>query len=122
MQQVDLFSNNPAPALNIPHKSPGANPVRRASTVGRGSRDTSRDALAEHKETGRLGKQQQVVFAVLTRSGQAFTRAELAANTGLPVSSICGRVKELLDLQVVVEDPRRPCSVTGKAAHPVRSA
>jgi len=89
---------------------------------GRGMRDTSRDGLAEHRSSGKLGAQQQQVFAALTKSGQAFTRAELAANTGLPVSSICGRVKELLDLQVVVEDPRRPCSVTGKAAHPVRSA
>lgn len=122
MQQVDLFSHNPAPALKVPHKSLGANPVRRASSTGRGSRSTSRDALVEHRETGKLSAQQQQVFAALTRTGQAFTRAELARHTGLPTSSICGRVKELLDLLVIVEDPRRPCAVTGKSAHPVRSA
>ena len=116
MQQVDMFLNNPAPALKVPHKSTGANPVRRAST-GRGSRDTSRDALAEHRSSGKLGAQQQVVFAALTKGGQAFTRAELAVRTGIRLSAICGRVSELLALQVIKEGPRRQCSVTGKNAH-----
>lgn len=91
-------------------------------TDNRGMRSTSRDALADHKETGKLGKQQQAVFSVLTLTGMAFTRAELAKHMGLPCSSICGRVKELLDLQVIVEDSRRPCAVTGKSAHAVRAA
>lgn len=134
MRQLDICQNicqnqpaamRPMPAGQATSFPPdSARPARNASTGHdqRGSRDTSRDAFAEHRETGKLGKQQQQVFAVLTRTGQAFTRAELAARTGLPVSSICGRVRELLDLKVIVEDPRRPCTVTKKSAHPVRSA
>lgn len=122
MHQTDMFSNNPAPALKVPHKSTGANPVRRASIIGRGGRDTSRDAMAEHRSSGKLGAQQQQVFAALTRSGQAFTRAELAQRTGIRLSAICGRSRELLDLQVIKEGPRRQCSVTGKNAHVLEAA
>jgi len=130
MRQLDIFQNQPAAmrpmpegrALPFPPES--ARPARNASTGHdqRGSRDTSRDAFVDHKETGKLGKQQQAVFSVLTRSGLAFTRAELAQHMGISGASICGRVKELLDLKIIVEDPRRPCTVTKKSAHPVRSA
>lgn len=129
--QADLFQNQPAVMRPMPEGQAtpfppdSARPARNTSTghlENRGMRSTSRDALAEHKETGKLGAQQQKVFSVLTRTGMAFTRAELAARTGLPVSSICGRVRELLDLRVIVEDSRRPCAVTGKSAHAVRAA
>jgi len=89
---------------------------------GRGMRDTSRDGLAEHRATGKLGAQQQQVFAALTKSGQAFTRAELAQRTGIRLSAICGRASELLALQVIKEGPRRQCSVTGKNAHVLEAA
>jgi len=69
-----------------------------------------------------LGAQQQQVFAALTRSGQAFTRAELAQRTGIRLSAICGRVSELLALQVIKEGSRRQCSVTGKNAHVLEAA
>lgn len=129
--QADLFQNQPAAMRPMPEGQAtpfppdSARPARNASTGqpdNRGMRSTSRDGLADHKETGKLGKQQQAVFSVLTLTGMAFTRAELAKHMGLPCSSICGRVKELLDLRVIVEDPRRPCAVTGKSAHPVRAA
>ncbi len=127
--QADLFTNQPAAMRPMPEgratpfPPESARPARNASTGhdNRGMRDTSREAFADHKETGRLGKQQQAVFSALTRSGLAFTRAELAQHMGIPVASICGRVKELLDLKVIVEDARRPCSVTQKNAHPVRA-
>jgi len=119
MVQLDIFQASP------PLPKAAANPRgdRHAPLTndGRGRCDTSRDALAEHRSSGKLGAQQQIVYAALTKSGQAWTRAELAAKTGLPVASICGRVRELLDLQMLVEEPRRPCSVSRKNAHPVRA-
>ena len=129
--QADLFQNQPAAMRPMPEGrakplSPeSARPARNASTGqpdNRGMRSTSRDAMAEHRETGKLGAQQQQVFAALTKSGQAFTRAELAQRTGIRLSAICGRSRELLDLQLIKEGPRRQCSVTGKNAHVLEAA
>lgn len=123
MHQIDLFAGKASTAMHLPSKQiqAGSIPAARSKT-GRGSRDTSRDGLAEHRATGKLGAQQQQVFAVLTRTGQAFTRAELAQRTGIRLSAICGRISELLALQVIKEGPRRQCGVTGKNAHTLESA
>lgn len=95
--------------------------MRRASNVGRGSRDTSKDALAEHRSSGKLGAQQQAVYAALTKSGQAFTRAELAKHLDMTHGAACGRVNELMKLGLVVETERRTCAVTGSKSHGVRA-
>lgn len=108
----EVPKRNRAGPMTTCDQEAGTPPLR-----GRGSRDTSKDALAEHRSSGKLGAQQQVVFAALTKSGQAFTRAELAQRTGIRLSAICGRASELLALQVIKEGPRRQCSVTGKNAH-----
>ena len=129
--QADLFQNQPAAMRPMPEGQAtpfppdSARPARNASTGqpdNRGMRSTSRDGLADHKETGKLGKQQQAVFSVLTLTGMAFTRAELAQRTGIRLSAICGRSRELLDLQLIKEGPRRQCSVTGKNAHVLEAA
>lgn len=149
MHQIDLFSNTPRErGLNrgvnagnegvargelrespceVPKRN-RAGPMltcdREAGTPpsrGRGSRSTSRDALADHKETGKLGAQQQAVFSVLTRSGLAFTRAELAKQLGMTHGAACGRINELMKLGLVVETERRVCSVTGANSHGVRA-
>lgn len=91
------------------------------STDQRGMRSTSRDGLADHKETGKLGAQQQAVFSVLTRTGMAFTRAELAKQLGMTHGAACGRINELMKLHLVVETERRVCSVTGANSHGVRA-
>ena len=108
----EVPKRNRAGPMTTCDQEAGTPPLR-----GRGSRDTSKDALAEHRSSGKLGAQQQQVFAALTRSGQAFTRAELAQRTGIRLSAICGRISELLALQVITEGPRRQCGVTGKNSH-----
>jgi hypothetical protein len=73
---------------------------RRRSTA-----DTSSDGL---RATNRP-KQQQTVLQTLRALGP-MTRHEIAAVTGLPLSSICGRVSELLSvgsLVVAVQDGKR---------------
>jgi DNA-binding IclR family transcriptional regulator len=49
-----------------------------------------------------------------------YTRSELAKRTGIRLSSICGRVSELIALGYLEEAGRRRCTETGRSAHPVR--
>lgn len=113
--QSDLFTMPPAVELPPP-------PISLRATDGRGRRDTSRAAYAEVRATGGLSNGQARVLTFLTaRPGRAFTRAEIARGTGMPLSGCCGRVNELIHIKrLLVEDPRRACAVSGKAAHPVR--
>lgn len=81
---------------------------------------TSIQAYNQMKDSGNLGKQKRLVLAVI-RPGLQYTRSELAAFTGLPINCICGRVRELLDEERLVEANRpRVCSVTGHTAKTVR--
>lgn len=82
--------------------------------------DTSRDAYRVHRESGELGAQQRRVMIFFHTHGGEHTRSELAAKIGMRLSSVCGRVNELIKLGYLVEDPRRPCRETSISAHPVR--
>jgi DNA-binding MarR family transcriptional regulator len=56
-------------------------------------------AFQEHRRSGRMKSSQGAVIAALVFADCiAMTRNELAEVTGLPLSSICGRCRELLDL------------------------
>lgn len=84
-------------------------------------RDTSIDAF--YALGPKLGQQQRTIVAFLAkRCERDWTRGELAQATGMRLSSVCGRVKELADLKVIDELPRRPCRTTGVQAHPIRLA
>jgi hypothetical protein len=122
MMQSDLFvTDTSGRAPTVPHKPVGDNPVRRASTDGRGKRDTSRDGFIEHLGSGRLSNNQTKIMRWLAyRAPTTFTRAEIARGTGIPLAGCCGRVNELLHNKLLLkEHPRRACSVSGKPAHPV---
>lgn len=83
--------------------------------------DTSRDAY--HALGPKLGRQQRQVLAYLAQhTYRDHTRGEIARGTCMRLSSVCGRVNELLALQAIVEGVRRPCRVTNIAAHPLRLA
>lgn len=69
-----------------------------------------------------LGRQQRVIVDVLGNHPGGMTRAEIAEASGLRLSSVCGRIGELLERAVVEEFSRRPCSVTGTSAHVLRLA
>jgi hypothetical protein len=79
--------------------------------------DTSADAFHEHRDSGRLGEQQRRLMLWFHQHGGAHTRAELSQATGLRLSSVCGRVNELVALGYLEEGARRPCRVTGRSAH-----
>lgn len=97
---------------------------RPAKIDGRGRRDTSRAAYGEQVAGGKVrGAQARITAFLEARRGQGFTRAEIAKAIGMPLSGVCGRVNELVHIKGVLEEmPRRACSVSGKAAHPVRVA
>lgn len=79
---------------------------------------TSIENYHQHRDSGRLGKQQQLILDGM-RGGESYSRRELAAHLGLELSSICGRVNELVASGYLEELPTRRCSVTGKSVHPV---
>ncbi len=82
--------------------------------------DTSIDAYDEHRDSGRLGEQQRRLMHWLHVNPGEYTRSELAKRTGIRLSSICGRVAELIALGYLEESCRRRCTETGRSAHPVR--
>ena len=82
--------------------------------------DTSLDAYREHRESGELGAQQKKVMLFFHLKGGEHTRSELSERIPMRLSSVCGRVNELIDLGYLVECQRRPCKVTGRSAHPVK--
>lgn len=83
--------------------------------------DTSIDAYHEHRDSGRLGKQAQAILDKM-RPGWGYSRRELVETTGIELSSICGRVNELLKLGILQEQSPRKCGVTGKRVVPVVKA
>lgn len=54
-------------------------------------------AFSQHRRSGKLCKSRGVVLHALATLGSA-TRQRIAESADLPVSSVCGRCKELLDL------------------------
>ncbi len=86
-------------------------------------RDTSRHAYHEHRDSGRLGTQQRAVLEFLqAHPDRSYTRAELARDSGITLSAICGRVNELVSAGRVVEPYRRHCEITGKRVWALRAA
>jgi hypothetical protein len=79
---------------------------------------TSRKAYNEHKAAGKLSQQQMDILDAL-EIGFGFSRSELVEVTGIRLSSVCGRVNEMLQLGVLAELEPRRCTVTGRTVRPV---
>lgn len=81
--------------------------------------DTSVTAYHEHRDTGKLSRQANTILSQMA-PGTTYSRRELARHTGLELSSVCGRVNELLAIGLLEETATRRCSITGKTVHPVK--
>jgi hypothetical protein len=79
---------------------------------------TSIDAYKEHKAQGKVGTQAQHILDFIV-FGKDYSRREIAGLTGLELSSVCGRVNELLEIGALKEVMPRKCKVTGKTIKPV---
>lgn len=80
--------------------------------------DTSIIAYKEHKALGKVGKQAQALFDYMD-FGIEYSRKELARSTGMELSSVCGRVNEMLEVGMLKEGDKRKCKITGKLISPV---
>lgn len=81
--------------------------------------DTSVTAYREHRDTGKVSRQAQIILSAMIPD-RTYSRRELAKATRLELSSVCGRVHELLAIGLLEEVSPRPCSITCKTVHPVR--
>ncbi len=79
---------------------------------------TSIDAYKQHKAEGKVGAQAMRIFDAML-FGKDYSRRELMGITGLELSSICGRVNEMLQIGMIKEVAPRKCKVTGKTVKPV---
>lgn len=57
-------------------------------------------ALSDHLRSGKLSASRSIVLNSLAEIGP-MTRNQLATATGLPLASICGRCRELMDLSYI---------------------
>lgn len=79
---------------------------------------TSIDAYHDHRDTGKLGQQAQQILSAMIE-GERYSRRELARALGMELSSVCGRVNELLQIGLLAEGEPRRCSITHKRINPV---
>ena len=86
-------------------------------------RDTSLLAFADLLEQGEINRRQFEVLDFLTEHhGLNFSRREIAKMTGMELCCVTGRVNELLQKGLVVEEAKRACGVTRRTVHPIRVA
>jgi DNA-binding MarR family transcriptional regulator len=71
--------------------------------VGREVSQTSLSSYFSLLETNQLQNQEETVYLCLKQNSEGLTRKEIARLTGLDLSSVCGRVKALLDRHVIVK-------------------
>lgn len=79
---------------------------------------TSAQAYREHRETGKVGQQAQKILDAMI-DGVGYSRRELARASRLELSSVCGRVNELLQIGMLHEGEPRKCLITQKKIIPV---
>lgn len=89
--------------------------------------DTSLKAYWEQENMGALDtRKKQILDSLAEHPDRDYTRSELSEITRIRLSSVCGRINELLDPlraqgRVWIDElPARKCSITGRSAHPVR--
>jgi len=82
---------------------------------------TSIEAFHEHKASGKLGHQaREIVEFLALHTDRDWSRAELSEALDLRLSSVCGRINELLHSHHIDAGPARRCQITGKKVNTVR--
>lgn len=99
---AERMSGNQQPDLWSPVTPPPKRKRHRTAT-------TSSDGLDDARQSGRLQRAERIVLDALRGHGR-LTRHEVSAATGLPLSSVCGRVASLMksgDVQEVILNGRK---------------
>ena len=81
--------------------------------------DTSLEAYASVKP--KLSERQQRALSAITCAQHGLTREELSRVVGLPIQTICGIARALLDRRLITEDGKRATS-SGCAASVLKVA
>ena len=76
--------------------------------------DTSLEAYKEIIEDGTITMQEA---KVLNSLDYAQTSRQIASNTGLERSSVCGRINKLVEKNLVKEFDKIKCPTSGKTVH-----
>jgi len=83
------------------------------------NRTTSRIAYKEHKQSGKLDQQKQHIKNLLLTE-YPLSRREISRATNIEISSVSGRVNEMIKMGVVEETTKRKCLFSKKLITPVQ--
>lgn len=81
-------------------------------------RTTSKLAYLELAESGKLSKQKQFYYDYL-KFKPALSLQEIQDRTDKQINAISGRINDLKKMGIVIEAPKRHCSITGSLIVPV---
>jgi hypothetical protein len=84
-------------------------------------RSTSLEAYDDICEDGTLGKQQRTILEVM-KPDWDYSLKEISQLTGIEINAVSGRVNGLKRKGWLVENEKRPCSITGRSITPVMRA
>jgi len=84
-------------------------------------RSTSKEAYAELKDEGILGRQEKMILDSMQR-GWNYSLKEIEKITGIQINAVSGRVNGLKKKGFVVECEKRKCALTGRNITPVMIA
>jgi predicted transcriptional regulator len=83
-------------------------------------RSISIEAYNRHIESGKRWTQWMKIYRYLYDSWpMRYTRSEISDKTGMRLSSVCGRVNELIKAGMLEEGGRHECRITKEQAHTV---
>jgi hypothetical protein len=80
--------------------------------------ETSVMAYKEHRAIGKVGSQAMYIFEIM-EFNKGYSRREIVKITGLELSSVCGRINEMLQSGMIEELVPRKCNITGKTIKPI---
>jgi len=81
-------------------------------------RSTSKDAYADLREDGTLGKQERIILSFM-KAGWNYSLQEISKGTDIAINAVSGRVNGLKKKQWITECDKRPCSITGRMITPL---
>jgi DNA-binding GntR family transcriptional regulator len=84
---------------------------------------TSKENYRQHRYSGKLGEQAKAIFDFVKKlaPGEDISRMELADVMDMRLSSVCGRVNELVSAGLLEPTVNRKCRVSGMTICPVRA-
>jgi hypothetical protein len=65
-------------------------------------------------------RRHEILAFMALHTGRTFTRAELAEQIPMRLSTVCGQIHPLLQEGEVITVGRRPCTVTGEKVNELR--